>query len=94
MPAEPNYFARAEQAVACLSDEQRLSLALQDIQGGASQRQAADDWQVPRSTLQRRLKGGRTRATNGGNNTKLNAVEDLALLASANTELSIGIVTG
>ncbi|KAL8365123.1 hypothetical protein RB595_004102 [Gaeumannomyces hyphopodioides] len=40
--------------------EFRMSEAIQLVQSGVSQAEAARRWNIPRSTLQRRLQGGRT----------------------------------
>ena len=40
--------------------EFRMSEAIQLVQFGVSQAEAARRWNIPRSTLQRRLQGGRT----------------------------------
>ena len=92
-PSAPDYVARAFAAVAELPDEVRINHALQAVLSGecTNVSQAARDWKVSRSALQRRVHGGHSCAENGGNNTKLNAVEDLALLAWINTQLSIGM---
>lgn len=91
--SSPDFVARALQAVAALPEEERLRHALQAVQSGEckSMRQAAHDWQVCRQKLQRRAKGGHSYAENGGNRTKLTTVEELALFACVNTQLTIGI---
>lgn len=91
--SNPNFVARALQTVANLPDEDRMNHALRSVLSGECKNvsQAARDWKVSRQALRRRVHGSHSRAENGGNNTKLTSVEDLALLAWINTQLSIGI---
>ena len=91
-PSVPDFVARAIAVVTNLPAEERLNHAVQAVRSGeCTNAQAARDWAVCRQLLRRRVLGHHSRVENGGNNLKLNEVEDLALLAWINTQLSIGV---
>ena len=83
----PDFLSRALDAVAKMPEEDRLRHAVQDVRdGNCSLRQTQRDWKVGYSKLQRRVQNSHSRAENGGNNTKLNTVEELALFGWINTQ--------
>jgi hypothetical protein len=71
-----------------MPEEERPQHAIQAVrEGNYTLRQAERDWNVDYSKLQPRIQGGHSRAENGGNNSKLNTVEELALFGWINTRL-------